>query len=151
MRYTLAQLKKFYYQNQTLTETLDLSEFIPKEDDVLKIRKTDVSFKVVVEQDTYYHIDLHIKTTLVVACAITLDPVEFPLDFHVTETFTEKKDDEYRQVDGITVDLLPIIWSNIYLEKPLRVVKENASFESSETSSKPRINPSFKDLEKFKR
>ncbi len=152
MKWTLSELKKKQYQENSFDETLDYSELIEPGSDLLKITPVRVQGTFEVEDHQYYHFYLKIQTTLTMACAITLEPVEVPLDFEVTETFSEDENDEYRQVDGITVDLLPIIWSNIYLEKPLRVVSPNAKYENPEKeSSGKKINPAFKDLEKYKR
>ncbi len=152
MKWTLSELRKKQYQENSFDETLDYSELIEPGSDFLAISPVRVQGTFEVEDMMYYHFHLHIQTTLTIACAITLKPVEVPLDFTVTETFSEDEHDEYRQVDGITVDLLPIIWSNIYLEKPLRVVSPNAKYENpKKASSGKKINPAFKDLEKYKR
>ena len=151
MRYTLPQLKKNQYQDNSFKETLDFEEFLEEGTDLLEVGPVQVEGYFTVEDDQYYHFHFHIKTTLTMACARTLEEVEVPLDFNVQETFSTDSKDEYHQVDGITVDLLPIIWSNIYLEKPLRVFAKNAKYDDSQKDQKPRVNPSFKDLEKFKR
>jgi uncharacterized protein len=151
MKWTLPELRKKQYSENTFKEVLDLSAFIDENDDILAISPVTVDGEFEVEDNTYYHFDMTIKATLTVACAITLEPVEVPLDFDITETFTEDERDEYRQIEGITIDLLPIIWSNIYLEKPLRVVSKDATFRSDKQSEKKdNVNPAFKDLEKYK-
>ena len=64
-------------------------------------------------------------------CAVTLDDVEYPFDYDSIEIFVldadlyEEGEDEYL-VTGTTIELAPIIWQNILLQKPLRVVKEGA-------------------------
>ena len=150
MKYTLAELKKKQYQNDTISKTLDYSDYL-KDPDLINIAPVEVQGEFEVEDNRYYHFYLKIKTTLTMACAITLDPVEVPLDIDVTETFSEDENDDYRQIEGITIDLYPIIWSNIYLEKPLRVVKENATFKSDQKpQEKSKVNPAFKNLKKYK-
>ena len=151
MRYTLAQLRKLANHDNHFEETLDYSSCIDDNTDLLAIKPVHVKGYFTIESDRYYHFNLEIKTTITMACAITLKPVEVPLDFKVVETFSEDVNDDYHQVEGITVDLLPIIWSNIYLEKPLRVVSEGAEYKNPEKPKEPQVNPSFKDLEKFKR
>ena len=44
------------------------------------------------------------------------------------------KNEDFHIIEGITVDLLPIIWSNIVLEKPMRVLSENAYDDFSENN-----------------
>jgi len=153
MKWTIAQLKKKIHQDPTFEATVDLTEFMPKDEDLIAVAPTTVKGKIDIEDDTYFHFDLNIQTTLTIACARTLEPVEFSVDVEVRETFTDDEDDEYRQIDGISIDLSPIVWSNIYLEKPMRVLhpeaKEDDSFEESE-ESKRKGHPQLQELEKFK-
>ncbi len=152
MKWTVSELRKKQYSNNTFDAMLDYSEALEEGSDLIGIAPVHVTGDFDVEDGQYYHFHLRIKTTLTMACAITLKPVEVPLDFTVTETFSEDANDDYRQVEGITVDLLPIVWSNIYLEKPLRVVSPDAKYESPENEDKPSsVHPAFKDLEKYKR
>ena len=62
------------------------------------------------------------------------------------------ENDEYLTIEGITIDLLPIIWSNIYLEKPMRVVHPDALDETFDepTDSSEEVNPQFKELKQYK-
>ncbi|MFP4287591.1 MAG: YceD family protein [Candidatus Izemoplasmataceae bacterium] len=152
MKWTLQALKKYATTDNTFEFTLDLNPFIEEGTDLLSISETKVTGSYTIEANTYYHFDLEIKTILTMACAITLDPVEVPLEIEVTETFSQDENDEYLTIEGITIDLLPVIWSNIYLEKPLRVVSPNAQFKSDQTlKKKDAINPMFKDLQKYKK
>jgi uncharacterized protein len=152
MKWTLSQLKKMQHTNNTFDETLDFKAFLEEGSDLIDIEETHVKGFFTIEENTYYHFTMTIDTVITMACAITLDPVSVPLHIEVVDTFTQSIDDEYHQVEGITIDLLPIIWSNIYLEKPLRVVSPNASFKSDKPHKKDdTVNPLFKDLEKYKK
>ena len=150
MRFTLAQLRRQQFADNTFESSADLRRYIDKSSDLIDV--ADVHFKGTfsIEADHFFHFDLEIMATLTVACAITLEPVEISVDIEVRETFTEDDTDEYRRIDGITIDLLPVIWSNIYLEKPMRVVKDGATFESDEPSDRT-VNPAFEALKKYKR
>ncbi|TVP94776.1 MAG: hypothetical protein EA374_06075 [Acholeplasmatales bacterium] len=153
MKFTLPEIKKKQYQDTTFTTTLDVSAYAEEDPEILAIAPVKVTGRFHIEAATRYHFDLHIETTLSLACAITLDPVEVPLIIDVTETFCEGAvDEDCRSIEGITIDLLPIVWSNIYLEKPLRVTKPEASFErhSEPDEDAPTINPAFAALKKFK-
>jgi uncharacterized protein len=95
---------------------------------------------------------LDIKCTLVLPCAVSLDEVEYLIDLSVEEVFTEHKSDDSNIIEGITIDLLPIIWSNILLEKPMRVLSENAyekvNFENTEFEEEELEN-AFANLKKL--
>ncbi|HOH18708.1 MAG TPA: hypothetical protein PK087_05240, partial [Bacilli bacterium] len=75
--------------------------------------------------DDCFTFALHIVGNMTLEDARTLDPVIFPIDIHITETFnTQLFDDDSRLIEKNTVDLRPVVWEDIYLEKPMRVVKE---------------------------
>jgi len=152
MKYAIAQLKKNMHQDNTIDATLDFTDYIPDNEDILAIAPTTVKGAFFVEDDDAIAFELNIKTTLTMACARTLKPVEVPIDLSVEELFTHDEDDEYRQIDGLSIDLLPIIWSNIYLDKPMRVIHPDAeSMNDFEAEESPKVNPQLKDLKNFKR
>ena len=66
--------------------------------------------------------------TMVLPCAITLEPVNYPFDIHIEGNVNEllKEMDENNKKVENTLDILPIIWENVLMEIPLRVVSENA-------------------------
>ena len=66
---------------------------------------------------------MHIKTKMVLEDAVTLDPIDFPIDIHVTEIFDVVDDGEVNVIQGTTIDLEPVIWEIVYLEKPMRITK----------------------------
>ncbi len=156
MKFTVDELKKKFHQEPTFETTVDVSDFLPEDEDILSVSSALVKGEIDIENDEYYHFDLAIKATLTVACARTLKPVDLDLDFTVVETFSHDEKDEYRQIEGITIDLLPVIWSNIYLEKPMRVIHpdhvDDERFPSSEEwdKKKKRTRPELKELEKYK-
>lgn len=154
IKWTVGQLKKKIYQNPYFDETVDLSGFISEDLDVISITPTRVEGSIDIV-DEFFYFDLNIKTTLEVACARSLKPVQLEMDFDVLETFTDIEDDEYRQIDGLTIDLLPVIWSNVYLEKPMRVIHpdhvDDDRFESEEDHNRASDgHPVLQTLKNFK-
>jgi uncharacterized metal-binding protein YceD (DUF177 family) len=61
---------------------------------------------------------------MVLECARTLDPVDYPIDLEVVEIYDTIDDGEVNFVEKNTIDLEDAVWENIYLEKPMRVFKE---------------------------
>ncbi len=135
MKWTTFELIKLENTNNQIDEKIDLSGYI-EDTDIIKISPVNVTgdFEIFDAEEFIFYLD--IKCTLTMACAITLKEVEYKMDLSVEEVFTTYKNDDSNIIDGITIDLLPIIWSNIILEKPLRVVSENAyenvDFENTE-------------------
>jgi uncharacterized protein len=125
MKWTIHELMKLENSNNQFEETIDLSEYI-ESTDIIRISDVHVKgdFETFDAEEFIFY--LSIDCTLILPCAITLKEVEYPLSIDVEEVFTTYKNDESNIIEGITIDLLPIIWSNIILEKPMRILSENA-------------------------
>ena len=152
MKWTTHELVKLENTNNEIDEILDLSSFI-EETDILKISDVIVTgdFEIYDQEEFVFY--LNIKCTLTLPCAITLKEVNVDLDIDTEETFSFKENEDSHIIDGITIDLLPIIWSNIILEKPMRVLSENAydnvDFENQEFEIDEEQN-AFASLKNYK-
>lgn len=129
MRWTIHELKKKVYNDRDIQEVIDLNSFISEDfNDLKAISPTTVSgyFDYIKEDDTYAFY-LRITTTLTMICSLTLKDVKVDLDFNVELFFSETRDDDdIHLIQGITIDLAPYIFSEIVIEKPMRVVSDDA-------------------------
>lgn len=75
-----------------------------------------------------YHIDVEVSGTMVLPCAITLEPVQYPFSFQIDENLEEDDEFEVKKYKNNekTIDIFPIIWENILMEIPMKVVSEKA-------------------------
>ena len=65
---------------------------------------------------------------LIIPCAITLKPVKYPFSIQIEgdlNEIVEENAEKYLNSKN-TLDILPIIWENILMEIPMRVVSEGA-------------------------
>jgi uncharacterized protein len=152
MKWTIYELMKLERQDNELDYTIDISEFLPNTD-IISASPFHVTGEFTIYDKEEFVFDLDIRGTLILPCAITLKEVEYPIDIEVEEVFTTFKDDETIFIEGITIDLLPIIWSNILLEKPMRVVSEGAydevDFENTSFEDEDEVNNAFANLKKY--
>lgn len=129
VKWTIHELKKRVYSDNEVDQVVDLSSFITEEfNDIEKISPTHISgyFFYDEENDTFTF-SLDIQTTLTMLCSITLREVDVKMDFHTDLLFSEtEEDDDIHVIDGITIDLLPYVFSEIITEKPMRVVSKHA-------------------------
>ena len=65
---------------------------------------------------------------MVLPCAITLKPVDYPFNIKISGEIDElySEIDENNKNFKNSIDILPIIWENILLEIPIRVVSDEA-------------------------
>lgn len=70
-------------------------------------------------------LDLSVSGMMVMPCAITLKPTKYPYNIEINGTLSEilNKNEE---IFTNTLDIFPIIWENILMEIPMRVVSPGA-------------------------
>jgi len=151
MKWTIHELIKLENINNNIEAKIDLSEFAG-DTDIIRMSDVEVTgdFEIYDSEEFVFYLD--IKCTLVLPCAISLDEVEYLIDLNVEEVFTRHKSEDSNLIEGITIDLLPIIWSNILLEKPMRVLSTNAydkvDFENTEFEEED-LDNAFANLKKL--
>lgn len=150
MKWTIYELIKLERYNNQIDTTVDITPFLPGID-IIKATPIRVVGEFHVYDKEEFVFDLQITGTLTMPCAITLKEVEYPVDIDTEEVFRTVRDDDSIFIDGITIDLLPIIWSNIILDKPMRVISEGAydevDFEPVTFEDEP--TNAFADLKKY--
>lgn len=73
-------------------------------------------------------LNVDVKGIMVLPCAITLKPVDYPFEINISGEISElfEEFDEKQINFQNTIDIFPIIWENILMEIPMRVVSDNA-------------------------
>lgn len=62
-------------------------------------------------------LNLTIKGKMILPCNLTLEPVDYPFSIEIEENLNEIIENSQK-----TIDILPIIWENILMEIPMRVI-----------------------------
>lgn len=102
-----------------------------------------------------YHLDVEINGIMVLPCAITLEDVSHPFSIKIDENieeFFENEEKKFKTCEN-TIDIFPIIWENILMEIPMKVVSEKANDIHMEgegwkliTDDEEKTNSPFKKL-----
>lgn len=115
-------LSKLLY-NQTDEIVIDEVINIPKEyltDDIKDISEVAVNGNIT--NDGYMlSLNLNIKCTLTLICSISLKDVKYDVNLDIEEEISEDSDENMKILNN-SIDLLPIIWQNILMEIPIKVV-----------------------------
>ena len=100
-----------------------------------------------------YYLKLNIEGTMILPCSISLKPTKYPFSIEIDDDLSEFLEENLENNQN-TIDIFPIIWENILMEIPLRVVNKDLSDVKLEgdgwkfiTYKEERINP---ELEKLK-
>ena len=115
---------EFLYKN-----TIVLDEALYKNTDIRKLSPVEVSADIKRITDTSYKMSLEIKGEMTLPCSIRLNAVIYPFDIktEVKLSNEDEEDEEYVKIIQNNIDIISIIWQNIVLEIPLRVVSEDAN------------------------
>lgn len=106
-----------------------LDEKLYKDTDIRSLSPIDVDILITRFDDSSYNMDLKIEGTMVIPCSLTLKDVSYPFSIK-TEVKVSNNDEnyeEYVKINQNNIDIIPIIWQNILLEIPLRVVSEDTN------------------------
>ena len=78
-----------------------------------------------------FEIIMNIKCTLTLVCSISLKDVKYDININVNEVVSNDDDfEENNKIINNTIDLIPIIWQNIILEVPLKVVSDDVTIKN---------------------
>jgi uncharacterized protein len=127
LKWSLQQLYRLGKQKFNFSGEYDFHDRIEDIDDILDISIVSVEGVGQNINEDRYMFQLHITCNMVLECARTLEPVDFPIDMVVVEIYDTVDDGEVNFIDKNTVDLEDAVWENIYLEKPMRIFKEGTT------------------------
>ncbi len=131
MEIDLTRLKTGFDSYIAIDEIYSFSEEYLKQGDLLSL--DDVKVKGVIEKDALGELEirLSIDGVMQLPCAITLKPVFHPFHIDVEGNLKEMLEEigKNEKKEENTLDILPIIWENILMEIPMRVVSPEALME----------------------
>ncbi len=145
-----------------LDEYIDIDEYYTFDEsylsktDLLKLDNVHISGSITKDNLDNLILSLKIEGVMVLPCAVTLEPVDYPFTVELEDNLEEllKEIDENPQKLEKTIDILPIIWENVLMEMPMKVtspkakdIKMSGDGWKMVTEEKMEINP---ELEKLK-
>lgn len=110
-------------------DVITLDKTIYENTDIRDLSPVDVKINIRRVTDSSYKMDLEIKGEMTLPCSITLKDVKYPFDIknEIKLSNDDELDEDYVRITQNSIDIIPIIWQNILLEIPLRVVSEDIS------------------------
>ena len=96
--------------------------------DIKKIKNLKINGYIDRDVLDEYHIYLKIEGTLILECAITLKDVEYPISVEIDDNYEDLMAEIGENVKNIT-NSLDIVWHNVLLVVPMRVVSPGAEVE----------------------
>ena len=129
--FDISKLKNNTVQSLEINEKIEFPEEKLKGNEIQRLEDIKVTGKIARVESSTYHITLNITGNMVLLCARSLEEVDYPLNIFIDENISEEPESgEIQLIFQNSLDIFSIVWENIVLEVPLRVVKEDASFIS---------------------
>lgn len=135
---TVVTFPKDFYENTSITDL--------KEVKVTGTIKYNASDEIA--------IDLAVQGTMVLKDSITNDPVDYPLDFEITEILEnlEGESEKYFEKKQNILDIIEFLWENIVLEVPISFTNvkdthlKGDGWELNNNESEDEIDPRMEKL-----
>lgn len=77
------------------------------------------------EVDDLISLEMSINGIMILPCSVSLEDVKHPFDIEIYEVLDEEINGEYLKIEKNSVDIFKLIWQNILLEVPLKVISPN--------------------------
>ena len=118
-----------------------------KDTELLDLKEVQVKGSISRNLMDTFDIELHISGIMVLPCALTLKSVDYPFKIDVNEELENLlKEIDNNSFLGNSVDILPIVWENILMEIPMRVVSPDAKIDNKHGEGWQVINDEEADI-----
>ncbi len=133
MEYNLLRLKNNLEKFIPIDEIYSFSQDELQGTDVISLDDVKVLGEITKDALDNLCLNVDVNGVLVLPCAITLKPVNHSFNIKIEGNIDELIGENEKSVkkDENTLDILPIIWENILMEIPMRVVSNGAEEELS--------------------
>ncbi len=136
MKFSLQQLNKIYQFPYTVEYDYDFSSFLKSsseslDTDIIDVKDVHAKISIVKNDVDTYTFQYVVDAFLILPCALTLEPVDYPMHLEFSETYTTNLEyleecDDYFPFENNTINTIDVVWSNIIVNIPIRVVREDA-------------------------
>jgi len=165
MKWQVSKLLKTSTKEIDVDEKIDFTDAAKRNPDIRALTLVHVTGTGAIEPQTRtIEFQLNIKGDMTLGCALTLDDVVHPFETDINPTFTWNvegydEDSDEHLIKGDHLELASVVWQEIFLQIPLRVIKEGAyeeikkqgieilTPEALEEENKNKVDPRFSVLE----
>lgn len=128
----ITELKNATINALKIDENIEFSDETLKNTEIKRLENIKAKGELTRIENSTYHITLNITGNMILLCARSLEEVAYPINIFIDENIGEDQNEEEKHVIfQNSLDIFGIVWENIVLEVPLRVIKENADFLES--------------------
>ena len=155
MNFDLTRLRNGIDKNVIVDENYSFSKEELEGTDISELNDLHVEGEISLNALDEIYLSLQATGTMIIPCAITLKPVSVPFDIIIEGDLSEihEQSQEFEENYSNSLDILPIIWENILMEIPMRVVSPDADITNLKgdgwrviTEKEENVNPELSKL-----
>lgn len=130
----LTRLKNGIDEYIEIDSSVEYDTEYSKNTELIDLKDTTVKGTLCKDSIDHIVLDITLEGNMILPCAITLKPVNHKFKCNIRENIEEL----YEEIDKIdkksenSIDILPIIWENILMEMPMKVVSDDLSDAKTE-------------------
>lgn len=128
MKYDLVRLNNNIDKYISVNEVYSFTGDELSGTDLLKLDNVKINGEIFKNSLGNIELSLDVEGIMVLPCAITLKPINYPFNIEISGEIEELMENFEENSTNFqnSIDILPIIWENILMEIPMRVVSEEA-------------------------
>ena len=128
MNIDITRLKSGIDHQIQIDEEISFDQEKLKNTDILSLDNVKVFGSVFSNHSNSYDIDLSVSGIMILPSSLTLKPVEHLFEIKIegnVEELLAEMNETSKKIQN-TIDILPIIWENILMEIPMRIVSDES-------------------------
>ena len=131
MNIDLTKLIQSQVEEIEIDESIDIPKDLLEGTDIKNISKVKVNGNII-ENGESYEVNLNISCDLTLVCSVSLNDVNYPINIEINEIISQNGEniEDFCKIINNSIDLVPIIWQNILVEVPIRVVSPDIEEEN---------------------
>lgn len=155
MNIDITKLKSGIQSQIEIDEVYSFSKDILDGTDIMSLDDVNIKGYITSNSVDDYDLDVNVSGVMVLPCSLTLKPVNYRFETKIEGNIDKLLGEinETLKKNQNSIDILPIIWENILMEIPIRVVSDDSANLKLEgegwkliTESEKRLNPELQKL-----
>ena len=126
MKLSIQQLQKLTVKPYQFDEYLDLSHLAHNVSDIIEMKPVHVSGVITYLKEGTFRICYNINVLIIMECGLTLEPCPYEFNHDYDEVYSTNATEDEFIIEKNTIDMDEAVWSNIIIDKPMVVTREDA-------------------------
>lgn len=151
----ILKLKSNIVSSIKIDETYSFDQDKLQNTEILELNDVNIVGDIIKNDHNEYILNVRVYGTMILPCNVSLKPTEYQFDFEIDGNIKEMLEEigENDKILENSIDILPIIWENILMEIPMRIVNKDTHDVKLEgegwkviTGERNSVNPGLEKL-----